>query len=160
MASLQASLLADDVAKKLVFETHQSHCEVDDCHLDANLREVVRIGHLCCQEHLKVLVVVDVRVTKAYQSSIAFGKQRLGKYGLECRLERLANVLSRGRQAGSAGLGYGCYMERLEMGCFGCSEAVTSMSNGFPTRMQFSRLRSKFTSVIFVTVTSFFSSMF
>eukprot|EP00955_Chlamydomonas_euryale_P071124 360969-Chlamydomonas_euryale.AAC.3 len=63
--------LAHDLSKQLVLQTFGRDGEVDDGDLDADLGQVVRIGHLGCHIEVEVGVVVDVRVTQANERAPA-----------------------------------------------------------------------------------------
>ena len=48
------------ISQQLVLQSFKSDAEVDDCHFDVDLGQVDRVAHLSCEEHLEVLVEVEV----------------------------------------------------------------------------------------------------
>jgi len=54
----------DDLYKKLILQTTRCDSEIDECNLDANLWQVVRILELGCDEEQEVLVVWDPLLSK------------------------------------------------------------------------------------------------
>eukprot|EP00968_Pinguiococcus_pyrenoidosus_P021236 scaffold2724_cov260-Pinguiococcus_pyrenoidosus.AAC.23 len=92
-------LLAHYHPQQLVFQAAQRDREVDQRHLDANLRQVVRIGVLRSHVQVEVRIVIHVGIAESDQDSIALLEGGSLQNGLERRLEILAHVLDQQRPA-------------------------------------------------------------
>ena len=57
------------IPEKLIFQASLGDSEVDDGHLDANLGQVMRVGHLCGHVKLEILVVLEIAITKTNKCS-------------------------------------------------------------------------------------------
>ena len=67
-------LLSTYLPEQLVFKSRLSDSEVNDGDFDADLREVVRVGHLGCHVKSEVLVVVDVAVSETNEETATLKK--------------------------------------------------------------------------------------
>ena len=55
-------LLHDHIAQQLVFQTHESHCEIYYGQLDEHFWQVVRVRHLRCYVKPEIILVVVVNL--------------------------------------------------------------------------------------------------
>ena len=58
-------LIFDNINQQLVFEAIWSHSEVDQGHLDANFRKIMRIWQLGCDQELELMRVWHPGVSKS-----------------------------------------------------------------------------------------------
>eukprot|EP00976_Prorocentrum_cordatum_P073780 1181260-Prorocentrum_minimum.AAC.3 len=65
------ALLADQIPQQLVLQPLGGDGEVDHRHLDAHLRQVVRVGQLGGYVELEVLVIVHVAVPDPHHHAVA-----------------------------------------------------------------------------------------
>mmetsp|Transcript_85225 Transcript_85225/g.241485 ORF Transcript_85225/g.241485 Transcript_85225/m.241485 type:complete len:399 (+) Transcript_85225:2009-3205(+) len=96
-------LIRDDLGHELVLEAEQRHREVDDRDLDADLRQVVRVGHLRGHVEGKVLGVGHVLGAQPEHQLAAALEDCLGEHRLERRVQDLEEENQRLRKARSVG---------------------------------------------------------
>ena len=93
------ALNLDDLNEKLVFEALRRHSEVEEGDLDANLRQVVRIGELRGHEEQEIIVVGDLTTTHVDRQLIALLVDVLLEDRFKRRIKILTDVLKKDGEA-------------------------------------------------------------